>query len=410
MKILHTSDWHVGKQIRGRSRAGEHVAVLNEIAQIAKQQKVDLILVAGDLFETAAPTAESERIVYQAFLSFADVAPVAVISGNHDNARRLRAIAPLLELGKIQLVTEPKSPKDGGVIEIKTGSGEICNIAMLPFISQRSIVKAKTLMTNEAFQNSQTYSHRLQQIVEVMCSGFNENAVNLVMAHAFVSGAVAGGGERAAHLADEYSISSLAFPVTASYVALGHLHRPQKIQGQTAIYYSGSPLQLDFGEVEQKKSVNIVNASPGLPAKVETVQLESGNKLVTLAGSLESIKVQAKELPDTAWVRVKLDEPFRLGLAEEVKDLLGDSVVDIKIESTITPKQHKVRKKDNRSHAELFVDYLNENSAFDQEISKAFNSLYEETYQLEQDQASIDISKTETLQTTFGLFEGAQSE
>ena len=102
MKLLHTSDWHVGKAIRGASRADEHRDVLAEIAAVAEAESVDLVVVAGDLFDTSTPSPESEEIVYRALLALSRTGTtVAVIAGNHDNARRLRAVAPLLRLGDV---------------------------------------------------------------------------------------------------------------------------------------------------------------------------------------------------------------------------------------------------------------------------------------------------------------------
>ena len=104
MKILHTSDWHVGKGIRGRSRAAEHQAVLAEIAQIADSNAVDVVLVTGDAFDTAAPTAEAEGIVYRALLDLADTgAHVVVLAGNHDSPRRWQALQPVMALSLIHI-------------------------------------------------------------------------------------------------------------------------------------------------------------------------------------------------------------------------------------------------------------------------------------------------------------------
>ena len=141
--LLHTSDWHVGKAIRGASRADEHRAVLAEIADLAASNEVDVVLVAGDLFDSATPSPESEQIVYEALLALARTgATVAVIAGNHDNARGLRAVAPLLALGNVHLVAEPQRPDDGGVWSITTRDGTPVRIAMLPFVSKRGIVRA----------------------------------------------------------------------------------------------------------------------------------------------------------------------------------------------------------------------------------------------------------------------------
>ena len=117
MKLLHTADWHVGRTIRGRSRLDEHVAVLGEIVEIARRERVDLVAVVGDLFETASPPPEAEAVVYRTLLALAETgARVAVVAGNHDNARRLHAVAPVFEsAGAIHLVTEPTRPDDGGL-------------------------------------------------------------------------------------------------------------------------------------------------------------------------------------------------------------------------------------------------------------------------------------------------------
>src|SRR5215831_1164843 len=119
MRFLHTADWHVGRQIRGRSRADEHVAVLAEIASIAADNEVDAVLVPGDLFDSAAPPPEAEQIVYRALLDLAaSGATVVVLAGNHDSDRRLQAVEPLLELGRI--VTRPvfARPDGGGVVSV----------------------------------------------------------------------------------------------------------------------------------------------------------------------------------------------------------------------------------------------------------------------------------------------------
>src|SRR5918995_5472832 len=115
MRVLHTSDWHVGKALRGRSRAAEHEAVLAEIAGVAGRESVDLVIVAGDLFDTATPTAEAERIVYQALLDLADGGrPVLVVAGNHDSAQRLGAVAPLSEASRIHVASAVRPPHHGG--------------------------------------------------------------------------------------------------------------------------------------------------------------------------------------------------------------------------------------------------------------------------------------------------------
>ncbi len=379
MKLLHTSDWHVGKSIRGHSRADEHRTVLAEMTTAAAEDAVDLIVVAGDLYETAAPSAESETIVNQALLDLAEVAPVVAVAGNHDNPRRLAAIAPLLKLGRITMATTPRSPADGGVVTLSAGGVEI-DVALVPFVSQRGIVRAADLMDNAAFENAQSYAERLHRILAALSDGFRADRVNLIVGHLFVHGGSTGGGERQAHLVDEYGISAVDFPTTAAYVALGHLHRPQQIPGPTAIHYCGSPLQLDFGETDQLKGVNIVDLEPGLPAKVRARTLSAGRPLRTLRGTLADVTAQVDSLgPEElgrGWYRVRLDEPSRVGLAEEVRAMIGPTVVDIRVEHAEIPRSRPTRTE--RTPRELFADYLSERGVEDPKVEQRFAELHDE--------------------------------
>ncbi|MFV0306972.1 MAG: exonuclease SbcCD subunit D, partial [Desertimonas sp.] len=274
MKLLHTGDWHVGKGLRGVDRHDEHRAVLHEIISIAEHETVDLVIVAGDLFDSSAPPPAAEQLVYETLLGLsATGAEVAVIAGNHDHPGRLRAVGPLLALGRVHLVTEPTRPDEGGIRGFTAADGSDVRLAMLPFVSKRGIVRAEALMQQPAFELAQTYSDRIRRIIDALTADFGPDTVNLITAHAFVLGGEAGGGERAAHLVDEYAVTAPSFPPTAGYVALGHLHRPQRVPGGGRLHYSGSPLALDFGEVDQAKQVNVVTLEPGAPAQVEPVRL-----------------------------------------------------------------------------------------------------------------------------------------
>ncbi|MGH9337941.1 MAG: metallophosphoesterase family protein, partial [Vicinamibacteria bacterium] len=226
MRFLHTGDWHVGKTLRGRSRAEEHREVLAEIAEIARERKVDLVLIAGDLFDSASPSPESEEIVYRAVLDLARACEwVVAIVGNHDNPRRLEAVEPLMRLTNIRVLSKPARPSEGGVITLQTKVGAAC-IALLPFLSQRSVVKADDLMTKEASQHAGDYAERATRVIERLCAESPPpRAVNVLLAHAMVHGGVLGGGERQAHTVFEYSVPATAFPASLHYAALGHLHR-----------------------------------------------------------------------------------------------------------------------------------------------------------------------------------------
>ncbi|MGH8944605.1 MAG: metallophosphoesterase family protein, partial [Acidimicrobiia bacterium] len=219
VKVLHTSDWHIGRRIRGRDRSDEHRAVLVEIAGIAADQAVDLTLVTGDLFDASSPTPIAEEIAWRALLSLAEVSPVVVLAGNHDSPARLDAVAPLLAMGRIIVVGAPRSPDEGGVIELDDIG---VRLGALPFVSQRGIVKAEEIMVSDPDQHAGDYQDRMRRLIDTLTAGMGTDAVNILAGHLTVFGAEAGGGERQAHIFG-YAVPSSVFPGHLSYVALGHL-------------------------------------------------------------------------------------------------------------------------------------------------------------------------------------------
>src|SRR6266487_2861169 len=170
MRILHTSDWHVGKVLKGRDRHDEHAAVLGSIVGAARAQDVELVLVAGDLFETAAPTAKAQGLVMRTLLALReDARQVVVIAGNHDNASLLDAVyRPVLgELG-LHVLGTPKRPEAGGVLALRTRGGEAVNVAALPFLSHRYAVRAAEILLHEFAEHALDYAQRVSEIVRLL--------------------------------------------------------------------------------------------------------------------------------------------------------------------------------------------------------------------------------------------------
>lgn len=372
VKILHTSDWHVGRRIRGRDRSEEHTAVLAEIAGLAATHEVDLTVVAGDMFDTSSPTPAAEEIVWQALLELSSVAPVLVVSGNHDSAARLDAVSPLLEMGRVFVVGAPAKPDEGGVLHLEQIG---VKAAMLPFVSQRGIVKVCNLMESDPDQHAGQYADRMRRVVAALTEGMTPDTVNILVSHLTVYGAETGGGERQAHIFG-YAIPTSVFPGHLNYVALGHLHRQQKVPHAGQVWYSGSPLQLDFGEIDDQKGVLLVDADAGKPARVTTIPLISGRNLMTLRGTLDEVVSRADEVGES-YVKVILTEKGRVGLAEEVRAAIPNAV-DVVLES---PEERPRRQTEDREAlipAEAFHRYLAEGEQDDPKVEALFAELLEE--------------------------------
>ncbi|HMK10240.1 MAG TPA: exonuclease subunit SbcD, partial [Acidimicrobiales bacterium] len=331
MKLLHTADWHVGKTIKGQSRLPEHRAVLADVVRVASDEEVDVVLVTGDLYETAAPSPDAEALVLKTLLDLRDTgAHVIVIAGNHDNAARFDAVRPVFAALGVVVMGAPRRPADGGVVELVGRSGESVRVALVPFLSQRGIVRSAELMEHDAGQNILTYDDRMRRLIGVLCEGFEGDAVNVVAAHCMVSGAILGGGERAAQTYMDYTVGAHAFPAHAHYVALGHLHRTQQMAHGSPVWYSGSPLQVDFGELDAPSNVLVVRAERTTPAVVTPVAVSGGRRLRTVRGTLDQLRAAVAD-NDDAYLRVFIEGPTRAGLAEDVRELLGDSVVEVRV-------------------------------------------------------------------------------
>ena len=395
MRLLHTTDWHVGKAIRGRSRAVEHQAVLAEVAGIAERESVDMVVVAGDLFDTATPTPEAERIVYRALLDLAAGGrPVVVVAGNHDSAQRLGAVAPLSEASGIHVASAIRPPGDGGVLEVEAG-GELAQVALLPFPSQRYVVSADLLLSGDAADAHAAYADRVVRILKMLTGGFRADTVNLVVGHLMVMGGTMGGGERGAHTVFDYWVPATAFPGAAQYVALGHLHRPQQLAGPAPLHYCGSPLQLDFGETANDPQVNVVDVRPGLPADVRAVPLREGRRLRTIRGTLVDVLAAAEAAASSSsssaedadgddagrrdHLRIVLDEQARAGLADEVRERLPDAV-----EVVLAPREDDLRRRVadpdrlRRTPHDLFAEYLADRDVDDDRLLALFDDLVDE--------------------------------
>jgi exonuclease SbcD len=286
----------------------------------------------------------------------------------------LEALRPLAAAAGVHVIGRPRAPAEGGVLRIAGRSGEQAIVACLPFLSHRYVVRAAELMANEAAANAGSYADRYAAVMRALCGGFGADTINLVVSHGFVRGGVLGGGERDAHSIEDYWVDASAFPVSAHYVALGHLHRTQQIPGPAPIWYSGSPIAVDFGEGGERKNVLLVDAEPGKPARVREVPLSTPRRLRTLEGSLRQLTALAPEVGDDL-LRVIVAEPARAGLANEVRELLPNAI-DVRVRRS--EERPAGAQRSGRSAHELFSAYLVEMEIVDRRLERLFAELLAE--------------------------------
>ncbi|MCE5292739.1 MAG: exonuclease SbcCD subunit D [Nocardiaceae bacterium] len=378
MKFLHTSDWHVGKTLKGRSRLDEHREVLREIVQIARENTVDGVLIAGDLFETSAPSAEAQKLVVQALMALKNTgAEVITMSGNHDHAGLFEVFRPLMSAVGIHILGSFRPAAKGGVVSFTARStGELVNVGVIPFLSQRYAVKAAELLNNTPAEHSGAYEQQVRDVLADLKTGFTPNAVNIIMAHLTVTNAAFGGGERAAQSIFEYHVPATAFGSEPHYVALGHLHRRQSLPAACPVHYSGSPIAVDFGEQENDNVVLLVEASPSAPASTTDVPITTGRKLRTVHGTIAELADQ--DFGDD-FLRVYVREHARAGLRDEVQDLLPNALeirIDEEFAQRISAPTVDIRA--DRSPGELFAEFCNERGIADARLTALFDQLHDD--------------------------------
>jgi exonuclease SbcD len=381
VKFLHTADWHVGKTLKGRDRLDEQRTVLAEVVQVAEANQVDAVLVAGDVYESSAPSAPAQRLVVETLLQLRQAgAEVVVIAGNHDHWPTFEAYRPLMGVAGITLAGAVRQPDKGGVIRFRARSdGADVQVAVLPFLTQRYAVRAAEIVAQTPSENVRAYDDMIRQIVASLTSGFSDGTVNLLMSHLTCIGGVFGGGERPAQSIFEYSVPATIFPVSAHYIALGHLHRRQSLPAHCPVHYSGSPLAVDFGEQDNTSVVCIVEARPSVPARVTDTPITAGRRLRTVRGTLPELEAQAASFGDD-YLRVWLREPTRAGLRDDAVAILPNAL-EVRIDPAFATPSRTERPETTyavRSPGQLFADYCASERVEDTRVAALFGELYDE--------------------------------
>ena len=381
MKILHTSDWHLGKKLDYFSRHAEQVEVLNEICEIAESCEIDMVLISGDIFDAFNPPVESIELFYKIVKRLCNHGkrPVIVIAGNHDSPDRIEAPDALALEDAILFAGYPdiqirKFKNNAGVELLKSDKGFI--ELLLPGISHpvRIILSPYSNQFRlKKFLGIENEEEELRLVLEnhwkyLSDKYLDENGVNLFCGHLFF---VEENGEipeepddekPILHVGGSQAIFSKNLPESLQYAALGHLHRKQQVSDAPCpLIYCGSPISYSFSEAGQKKYISIVELEPGDRARVSYQELQRGKILVR--NKLDDID-QAIE-----WLQANLEKLVELTIvsddylsAADRKRLYNTHENIISIIPLTTRKEDQLSQNQNidlnKNVRELFVDYF----------------------------------------------------
>lgn len=329
MRLLHTSDWHLGRTIRGQSRLSEFERAVTNVVDIARRERVDVVLIAGDTFDTFSPPADAEHLLYESLTGLLrDGIKVVMIAGNHDNASRMDAMAGILRIANAECVgSVPQGDGYAPVRVLSRDGSQALTLVALPWVPERMAVEFEHLL-GDVSKALQRYAGQMERAIGHFCRSFDPATANVFMGHMLIDGAAIGegGGERKLQIGQNFAVPSSCLPRTAQYIALGHVHKPQEIANPAPAFYAGSLLQLDFGESGQQKFVNMVEVQPQKPAEVRLVPVEGGRNLETVRLRLEDLPSHAGTHGD-AYLRVivELDAPV-LSLFDRVREVLPNAL------------------------------------------------------------------------------------
>lgn len=337
MNVLHTSDWHIGRTLYGKKRYEEFTAFLTWVLDTLSTHQVDVLLIAGDIFDTNTPSNRSQELYYQFLFDVAKTScrHVVVIGGNHDSPSFLEAPKQLLKALNVHVVGAKGESLSDEVILLSNKQNEPeALICAVPYLRDKDI---RTLEAGESIDDKnakmvlglkQHYAEvcQLAEQQQTLLGEDGKRVPIIGMGHLFAAGGVTqeGDGVRELYVGSLAHVGADIFPSCLDYVALGHLHVPQKVGGNDHVRYSGSPIPMGFGEAKQAKQMVLIQFD-GKQPDIRTITIPTFQSLVRIKGDGQEILEQCvqyqNESPiwfeieytgeaDFAPIRSQLDEAF----------------------------------------------------------------------------------------------------
>jgi len=405
LKLLHTSDWHLGRSLYGRKRYDEFAAFLDWLCHTLETEKVDVLLVAGDIFDTSTPGNRAQELYYKFLCRVAASSccrHTVITAGNHDSPAFLNAPKELLRTLNVHVIgASTENPEDEVLVLNNDAADESVIVCAVPYLRDRDIrsVAAGESVEDKSRKLRQGVQNHYEQVIAIAeakqtelseerpdpatCTASTKNPIPIIaMGHLFTAGGrtVDGDGVRELYVGSLTHIDKEGFSPAIDYLALGHLHVPQVVGGTEHMRYSGSPIAMGFGEARQGKSIVIVEfkqlpgrsgsetdlssvAATPKPA-ITLLPVPTFQPLVSITGNIEDIITNINLLKleqSSAWLEIEYTGTELIGnLREQIDEALESSAMEV-----IRVKNRQVfNRVMHRIHDTETLDDLNENEVF----------------------------------------------
>ncbi|WP_298042334.1 exonuclease SbcCD subunit D [uncultured Clostridium sp.] len=398
MRILHTGDWHLGKNLEGQSRMDEQELFLNDFINIVEENDIDLVIIAGDVYDSSNPPARAEKMFYNTLkkLSKNGERLTLIIAGNHDNPERLVAAGPLAMEHGIIMVGTPKtvvscgeygnhkvvSSKEG-VVEVEI-NGEKAVILTVPYPSEKRLSEVLYGEMDDDEDRLKTYGERIKTLFDNLKQNYREDTINLAVSHLFAMGSEEGGSERSIQLGGSYIINGSYLPKEAQYIALGHVHKPQIVPGTNKrARYSGSPLHYNKKEINMNKKCFIIDVKPKEECKISEVEFKVYKpieiwKCESIEDAIEKCEIN-KDRECWVYLEIKCDRYIREDEIKKMKDIKKD-ILEISPKIIDSYDEEVAVSIQDKSFDEIFKDFYKKerNVEADEEVVELFLKLISE--------------------------------
>lgn len=374
MRILHTSDWHIGRTLYGRKRYEEFEAFLAWLAETIQENGIEALIVAGDIFDTSAPSNRAQELYYRFLCRVAasSCRHVVVIAGNHDSPSFLNAPKELLKVLDVHVVGSSTESPEGEllVLQNEQGAPELI-VCAVPYLRDRDIRVAEAGESIEDKERKilngiRNHYDAVATLAEQKRENLGADIPIVGMGHLFAAGGqtVDGDGVRDLYVGSLAHVAAGIFPASFDYLALGHLHVPQKVNGHETFRYSGSPLPMGFGEAMQQKIVCQVEFDCSA-ASVELIDVPVFQKLERIKGDWGDVSKRILELSVTGshgWLEILYEGDEVIG---DLRERLEDAIADTQMEILRIKNSRIIDRVLGQIHEEETLDDLDVNDVFE---------------------------------------------
>ena len=361
MKLLHTSDWHLGQNFMGKSRIEEHKAFLSWLLETLKEKQIEILLVSGDIFDTGTPPNYALELYYNFLKELGTISSLnttIITAGNHDSISTLKAPKQLLQVLNVHVITSGEDDENI-VIPIKKDGDIKAIVCAVPFLRDsviREVISGETISQKEKLANSGIKAFYEKTYNKALELKEDKNIPIIAMGHLTTVGSRTSESERDIYIGGTLDIGGDYLGSLFDYVALGHLHINQRV-GANHVRYSGSPIPLSFSESKNTQKVNMVVLDEKR-VEVEELEVPLSKKLIVIKGNNETIENELKKISDkNAWIEVHIKDDNPMFANTQIRELASKLeliLLAVKIEKT--EKQLQAKELKAISLDELTVD------------------------------------------------------